>query len=141
VLLSRAATHPSTLTERAISQRNRPVDGDPTPSLGSAQGATEHRVTLANRRERERLALVRRAPLITGVRPRCAVLDEGPAVAASAAGPEFRIELLERPRTEPAVAAHRCVTECRADEAVDQQPVRSAGGLLDLVPESHSSSR
>jgi hypothetical protein len=54
-------------------------------------------------------------------------------VAASAADPQFRVELLEGPRTEPAEAAHRRVTESRPDEAVDQQPTGGAGGFLDLV--------
>ena len=61
------------------------------------------------------------------------MLHEGPAVAASAAGSEFCVELLEGPRTEPAQAAHRRVAERRTDEAVDQQPVGGAGGLLDLM--------
>jgi hypothetical protein len=78
-------------------------------------------VALADRRDRERLAHVRRASLVAGVRPGCAVLDEDAALTATAAGPEFGVELLEGARTLPAQLAQGSVAECRTDEAVDQQ--------------------
>jgi hypothetical protein len=40
-----------------------------------------------------------------------AVLHEAPAVAASAAGSQFRVELLERARAKATQTADRCVTE------------------------------
>ncbi|MGH3973963.1 MAG: hypothetical protein ACRDS9_11680 [Pseudonocardiaceae bacterium] len=54
-------------------------------------------------------------------------------MAASAAGPQFRVELFERARTKATQTADRCVAECWTDEAVDQQPVAGAGCLLDLM--------
>ena len=93
--------------------------------LGGAQRTAEHGVTLADRGDRERLAHVRCAPLVAGVRPGCAVLDEGAAVAATAARPEFRLELLEGSRSLPAQLRQGSGAECRTDEAVDQQLVAS----------------
>ena len=109
------------------------VDSDPAPSFGRAERAAEHRVTLADRRQCKRLARVGCAPLVARVRSGCAVLHEGPTVAASAAGPEFGVELLEGARTEPAQATERRVAKCRTDEAVDQQPVGGASGVLNLM--------
>jgi len=90
-------------------------------------------VTLADRGQGKRLARVWRAPLIAGVRSGCAVLHETPAVAASAAGPQFRVELLERTRTKATQTSDRYAAERWPDETVDQQPVAGASGLLNLM--------
>ena len=76
---------------------------------------------------------MRLTPLVARMRPGRAMLHKAPAVTASTANPQFRVELLKRPRTEPAQATHRRVTQSRPDEALDQQPVSGASGLLDLM--------
>jgi hypothetical protein len=88
---------------------------------------------LPDRGDREWLADVPCAPLVAGVRPGSAVLDEEPAVAATAACAEFRVALLEGARTLPTQLCQGSGSECRADEAIDQQPVAAACRLLNLM--------
>ncbi len=90
-------------------------------------------MTLADRGEGKRLAHVLGAPLITVMRPGRAVLHEVAAVAATTADPQLRVELLERAGAESTQAANRRVAEGWTDEAIDEQPVRRAGGLFDLM--------
>lgn len=74
-----------------------------------------------------------RAPLITIVPPGRAVLDKLPTVAATATHLQLRVKLLKRARTESTQATDRRSTESWTDETVDEQPVRRAGRLLDLM--------
>ena len=109
------------------------VDRNPSPPDRRRVGAAEHRVALADRRRGQRLAGVRRTPLVALVRPRRPVLDERPATAATSAHPELGVELLVRARALLDQDGQRLITQRRADELLDQRRVREARAALDRV--------
>ena len=96
--------------------------GDPSPSDGPLVGAGEDEVDVADRRRRERSALVRAAPVVALVRAGDAMVGRALASGATAAAAaQRRVERVQRLGVEPAGLE---VAQARRDVVADVGPVQ-----------------